>query len=110
MEIKLDTPNVGDLEKEGLNKAIDSGFISTFGPFVPEFEKVFAEYIEVKKAVSTQSGTAAIHIALHALGIGKGDEVIVPALTFVATVNPVMYVGANPVFVDVEIDTWNLNP
>lgn len=109
-EIYLDTPNIGKLEKEFVNKAIDSCFISTFGPFVPEFEKRFAEYLGVEKAVSTQSGTAAIHIALHELGIGKGDEVIVPALTFVATANPVIYVGASPVFVDVDRKTWNIDP
>jgi perosamine synthetase len=109
-EIFLDAPNIGDLEKNYLCKAIDSGYISTIGPFVSEFEDKFARYLGVEKAVSTQSGTAAIHIALHELGIGKGDEVIVPALTFIATVNPVMYVGATPVFVDVDINTWNIDP
>jgi perosamine synthetase len=109
-EIFLDAPNVGELEKDYLCKAIDSGYISTIGPFVSEFEDKFARYLEVEKAVSTQSGTAAIHIALHELGIGKGDEVIVPALTFIATVNPVMYVGAKPVFVDADINTWNIDP
>ena len=64
----------------------------------------------VKKAVAVQSGTAAIHIALYKLGIGPGDEVIVPALTFVATINPVVYVGAKPVFVDVDLETWNIDP
>ena len=64
----------------------------------------------VEKAVSVQSGTAALHMALYQLGIGPGDEVIVPALTFVATVNPVIYVGAKPVFVDVDIKTWNISP
>lgn len=109
-KIYLDDPNVGDLEKRYICKAIDRGYVSTFGPFVPEFEERFAKYLGVKKAVSMQSGTAAIHIALYELGIGKGDEVIVPASTFVATVNPVMYVGAKPVFVDVDIKTWNIDP
>lgn len=110
MKLELDAPSVGKLEKSYLNKTIDSGFVSTFGPFVPAFEEEFAKYIGMKKAVSTQSGTAALHMALHALGIGEGDEVIVPALTFVATVNPVIYVRAKPVFVDVDIDTWNIEP
>jgi len=110
MKIELDAPNVGELEKEYLNRCIDSSFVSTYGPFVPEFEEKFAKYLGVRKAVSTQSGTAAIHIALYELGIGPGDEVIVPVLTFVATVNPVMYVGATPVFVDVDLKTWNINP
>lgn len=109
-QVYLDDPNVGVIEKEMLNKAVDSGFISTFGPFVQEFEARFASYLRVKKAVSTQSGTAALHIALHELRIGKGDEVIVPALTFIATVNPVIYVGATPVFVDVDRQTWTINP
>lgn len=109
-EIYLDAPNVGELEKKYLNKAIDSGYVSTTGRYVPEFEEKFAGYLGIRRAVSTQSGTAALHIALYELGIGKEDEVIVPALTFVATVNPVMYVGATPVFVDVDNKTWNINP
>lgn len=109
-KIYLDDPNIGEMEKKFLIKAVDSGFISTIGPFVSEFEEKFVEYLSVNKAVSIQSGTAAIHIALYELGIGEGDEVIVPALTFVATVNPVIYVGATPVFVDVDIKTWNIDP
>jgi perosamine synthetase len=108
--MELDAPSVGELEKEYLCRTIDSGFISTFGPFVPEFENKFAGYIQVRKAVSTQSGTAALHAALYELKIGSGDEVIVPALTFIATVNPVFYVGAKPVFVDVNLQTWNIDP
>jgi len=109
MKLELDAPNIGALEKMYINKALDSGYVSTVGPLVSEFEDKFAQYLGVKNAVSTQSGTAAIHIALYELGIGKGDEVIVPALTFVATVNPVVYVGAKPVFVDVDIGTWNMS-
>ena len=106
----LDAPNVGDLEKEYLARAIDTGFVSTVGPFVPEFEEKFARFLGVQEAVSTQSGTAALHVALHELAIGKDDEVIMPALTFVATVNPIIYVGARPIFVDVDRKTWNLDP
>lgn len=109
-QIFLDAPNLGQLEKEYLIKAIDTGYVSTVGPLVPEFENKFAKYLGIKKAVSTQSGTAAIHMALYELGIGKGDEVLVPALTFVATVNPVLYVRAKPVMVDVDIATWNISP
>ena len=108
--IYLDAPLLGSKEKEYLNKAIDSGYVSSVGPFVTELEERFARFLNVKKAVAVQSGTAAIHMALYELGIGKGDEVIVPALTFVASVNPVMYVGATPVFVDVEPETWNIDP
>lgn len=109
-EIYLDAPNVGNLEKQYLNEAIDNRYVSTFGPYISKFEEKFARYLGMAKAVSTQSGTAALHIALHELDIGKGDEVIVPALTFVATVNPITYVGATPVFVDIDSKTWNINP
>jgi perosamine synthetase len=110
MKLELDAPNVGELEKRYINDAIDRGFVSTFGPLVVEFEEKFAKYLNIEKAVSTQSGTASIHIALHELGIGKNDEVIVPASTFIATVNPITYVGARPVFVDIDPKTWNLDP
>jgi len=110
MIIFLDAANIGEKEKEYLSKCIDSTYVSTAGPFVPEFENKFASYVKSKRAVSMQSGTAAIHIALHELGIGQGDEVIVPVITFVATVNPIMYVKATPVFVDVDPKTWNINP
>jgi perosamine synthetase len=107
-KVYLDDPNLGNLEKKYLDKAIDTNFVSIVGPFVPEFEEKFARYIGAKKAVSTQSGTAALHIALYELGIGEGDEVIVPDLTFIATINPILYVGATPVIVDVSPKTWNI--
>ncbi|MFH2138221.1 MAG: aminotransferase class I/II-fold pyridoxal phosphate-dependent enzyme [Candidatus Omnitrophota bacterium] len=109
-QIYLDAPNVGEIEKRYLNQAIDTGYVSTIGPFVPQFEEKIAGYLGVQKGVSVQSGTAALHISLYELGIGCEDEVIVPVLTFVATVNPVKYVGATPVFVDVDADTWNIIP
>jgi len=110
MSIELDAPNLGELEKRYLLKCIDSGFVSTVGPFVPEFEEKFANYVGTKRAISVQSGTAAIHMALYELEIKPGDEVIVPVITFVATVNPIMYLGATPVFVDIDPDTWNIDP
>ncbi len=106
----LDAPNLGNLEKKRLTKVIDIGYVSTIGPFVSEFEEAFAKYIGTKRAVSLQSGTAALHMALYELGIGKDDEVIVPSLTFIATINPVLYVGAKPVIVDVDPETWNMDP
>lgn len=109
-QIQLDAPDISGQEKFYLDKAISSSYVSTAGPFVPEFEKSFRTYIGAKAAVSTQSGTAALHMALHELGIGQGDEVIVPVLTFIATVNPIKYVGATPVFVDVDVRTWNIDP
>lgn len=109
-ELYLDSPNLGELEKEYILKAIDSNFVSTVGPFVPEFEEKFAKYLKVTSCVAVQSGTAAIHAALYELGIKEGDEVIVPAITFVATVNPIVYCGATPVFVDIDKDTWDIDP
>ncbi len=110
MKIELDAPCLGAREKKYLNKVINRGFVSTFGPFIPEFEKIVANYLNIKGAVALQSGTAAIYMSLYELGIGLGDEVIVPALTFTATVNPVLCVGATPVIVDVDMKTWNIDP
>jgi len=108
--VLLDAPSLGESEKRYLCRSISSGFVSTVGPFVPRFERKMAALLDVSDAVAVQSGTASLHIALLELGIGKGDEVIVPALTFIAAVNPVLYVGARPVFVDAAIDTWNIDP
>ncbi|MBN2483037.1 MAG: DegT/DnrJ/EryC1/StrS family aminotransferase [Candidatus Omnitrophica bacterium] len=108
--MELDAPNIGQLEKEYLNKVLESNFISTFGPYVNDFEEKFATRLHATSAVSTQSGTAALHVTLCELGIKASDEVIVPALTFVATANPVVYTGAHPVFVDVDLHTWNILP
>jgi len=109
-QIYLDAPNVGSREKRYINEAIDSGYISSVGPDVARFEESCARYLRAERAVSTSSGTSALHISLYELGIGPGDEVIVPPLTFIATVNPVLYVGATPVFADVERHTWNIDP
>lgn len=109
-KIELDAPDVGVMEKKYVNEAIDSGYVSTFGPYVAEFERKFSGFLALENAVATQSGTASLHMALHELGIGEGDEVIVPALTFAATANAVMYVGAQPVFADVDVSTWNIDP
>ncbi len=109
-QIYLDSPNVGELEKKYLERCIDSGFVSTHGPFVSEFENKSAELLGCATTVSVQSGTAGLHIALYELGIGKGDEVIVPVLTFAATANAIKYVGAKPIFADVDPATWNISP
>lgn len=106
--ILLDAPNIGDLEKEYVMRALDSGYVSTAGPLVNEFEERFRSYIGAPYAVATVNGTSAIHLALRLLGIGPGDEVVVPALTFISTVNPVVYMGATPVVVDVDPRTWNI--
>ena len=110
IKIPLDWPNIGELEKKYLLEAIDSGFVSSSGPLIAEFESRFAAFVSAEHAVAVSSGTCGLHLALRLLGIGPGDEVIVPSLTFIATVNPVTYVGATPVVVDVTPDTWTLDP
>jgi perosamine synthetase len=89
---------------------LDSTWISSRGAYIARFERAFAEFCGVRNAIACSSGTAALHLALLALGVGPGDEVIVPTLTYVATANAVMYCGAQPVFVDSEPATWNLDP
>lgn len=94
-------PALGADEKEALAAVIDSGWV-TMGDRVREFEQAFARMHEAEDSVAVGSCTAALHLILHALGIGPGDEVLVPSLTFVATANSVLYVGARPVFVDIS--------
>lgn len=96
-------------EKSYVAEAIDSLWISK-GPFVSRFEVEFAKYLGVDYATTVCNGTAALHIALLALGIGPGDEVIVPTLTYIAAVNAIAYVGATPVFADSLASTWQLDP
>ncbi|MCR4419336.1 MAG: LegC family aminotransferase [Clostridia bacterium] len=110
VRVPLDWPNLGEAEKRYVTAALESGYVSSAGPLVREFEERFAAYLGVRFAVSTVNGTAALNLALRILDIGPDDEVIVPALTFVATVNPVLYVGASPLVVDVDPQTWNLDP
>jgi len=94
-------PILGTEEKTALAAVIDSGWI-TMGDRVREFEQAFARLHEAEDSIAVSSCTAALHLILHALGIGPGDEVLVPSLTFVATANSVLYVGARPIFVDIE--------
>jgi len=98
-----------DADVRAVEAALRSGWL-TCGPMVPRFEQALARCTGVQGAVAVSSGTAALHCAVHALGIGPGDEVIVPALTFVATANAVLYLGARPVFCDVDPDTLLLDP
>lgn len=102
-------PTLQGNEAKYVQEAIASGWISSAGKFIEEFEQKFAAYCTVKHAISCCNGTAALHMALRALGIGKGDEVIVPTFTMSASANAVVYTGAKPVFVDSELETWNLD-
>jgi perosamine synthetase len=89
---------------------LESGWISSRGKYISKFEKSFSKFIDVRASTTVANGTVALHLALHALGIGPGDEVIVPTLTYIASVNAIAYVGAKPVFVDSLSDTWNVDP
>lgn len=104
----LSVPNLKGKELEYVTKAVDTEWVSTGGGYINDFEKNIAEYLNVEKAVACQSGTAGIHLALKLSGVGYEDEVIVPTLTFIATVNPVRYLGAEPVFMDCD-DTLNMD-
>ncbi len=97
-------------EKKYVNECLDDVWISSAGRFIGDFEQAFARRFDVAHAVTTNNGTTALHLALVALGIAPGDEVIVPTLTYIASANAVRYCGATPVFVDSEPRTWNLDP
>ncbi len=103
-------PNLSGREREYVLDCIDSGWISSRGKYVPLFEDAVAKAAGTRHAVAVCNGTVALHLALVTLGIGPGDEVVVPSLTFIATANAVAYTGARPVFVDSDPRTWNLDP
>jgi perosamine synthetase len=103
-------PFLGDEELRYVSECVLTGWVSSAGAFVGRFEELFAERCGVAHAVAVSNGTAALHVALVALGIGPGDEVVVPTLTFIATANAVAYTGATPVFADSEPLTWNVDP
>jgi len=95
---------------EAISRVIDRGTSWANGPEVEQFENELSDYFDVKHCLVLNSGTSALHLALLSLGIGPGDEVIVPSFTFIATVNAVLFVGATPVFADIEPETMGLNP
>ncbi len=110
IRIPVYQPDLSGNEKKYVNECLDSTWISSKGEFLQKFERRFAEATGVKRATAVSNGTVAIHLALLALGVGPGDEVIVPTLTYVASVNPILYVGAKPVFVDSLPGTWQMDP
>jgi len=107
--ILLSVPHMGGTEQKYVQEAFDSNWLSTVGPNITAFEESFGALVGLP-AVSLSSGTAAMHLGLRLLGVGPGDEVFCPTLTFVATANPITYLGARPVFVDSDAISWNLDP
>ena len=108
--IPLHEPKFIGNEKKYLNDCIDSTFVSSVGKYVDRFEKEFASFVGAKYAIATVNGTAALHISLILANVKKDDEVITQPLTFIATCNAISYIGAKPVFVDVDLDTMGLSP
>jgi perosamine synthetase len=108
--IPVAAPSLVGNEREYVLDCLESTWISSTGEYIERFEAAFANFCEASHAIACCNGTAALHLALLALGVAPGDEVIVPALTFVATANAVTYCGATPVFIDSEPDTWNIDP
>jgi perosamine synthetase len=110
MFVPVNEPLITESAKRYVSEAMQSGWISSVGPAVTLFEKRWADYLGVRHAITTSSGTTALHLSLVTLGIGAGDEVIVPDFTMIATVCAVLYTGASPVFVDCDPDTYTIDP
>ncbi len=108
--IYLSPPDMSGIERDRLLDAFDSNWIAPLGPHVDAFEREFAEKLGVRQAVALSSGTAALHLALLAAGVGPGDTVVTSTLTFAASANVIRYVGAEPVFIDSEPQSWNMDP
>ena len=110
IRIPVYQPDLTGKERDYVLECLDSTWISSKGRFIQEFEKGFADFVGAPHAATAGNGTVALHLALLALGIGPGDEVIVPTLTYIASVNAIRYVGATPVFCDSLPDTWQMDP
>lgn len=109
IQIPIYKPKITDFVKKCVNECLDSSWISSKGKFIDLFQNKFSDYTNIKYNSTVSNGTVALHLALLALDIKKGDEVIVPSFTYIATVNAIKYVGATPVFIDSDINTWNLD-
>ncbi len=106
----LSSPHMSGREQDYVKEAFDSNWIAPLGPHVDAFEREFATYVGAKHAAALSSGTAALHLALLLAGVGPGDEVLVSTLTFSATINPILYCGGYPTFIDSERHSWNMDP
>jgi dTDP-4-amino-4,6-dideoxygalactose transaminase len=109
-EIPLSVPNLSGHERRYLEECLDTTFVSSVGPFVTQFEEGFVRAVGARHAVACVTGTAALHVGLQVAGVGSGDDVLVSDFTFVATVNPLTYLGARPVLIDANAETWNMDP
>ena len=107
--IPVAKPEIGKAERKAVDRVMRSGLLAQ-GTEVNNFEKEFSKFVEDRECVAVNSGTSALHVALLSLGIGKGDEVIVPSFTFAATANSVSLTGAKPVFVDIDPNTFCIDP
>ena len=108
--IPLSTPDIGPRERALILQAFDDGYVGPLGPYLERFETEFAAYVGLKHAVAVASGTAALHLALHMLGLEPGARIAAPTLTFIGGAAPLRYVGAEPVFIDSEPDSWGMDP
>jgi len=108
--ILLSTPHMGDRELELVKEAFETNWIAPIGPHVDAFEEEFCQVTNASYAVALSSGTAALHLALRLVGVEAGDEVFCSTLTFIASANPIIYLGAKPVFIDSDRTSWNMNP
>ncbi|AUS95694.1 DegT/DnrJ/EryC1/StrS family aminotransferase [Clostridium thermosuccinogenes] len=108
--IYLSSPHMGGLEEQFVREAFNTNWIAPLGPHVDMFERELAELVGIKHAAALSSGTAAIHLALKYLGVKRGDKVFCSSLTFAASCNPILYQGAEPIFIDSEPESWNMSP
>ncbi|MEM6400052.1 MAG: DegT/DnrJ/EryC1/StrS family aminotransferase [Cyanobacteria bacterium P01_D01_bin.116] len=109
-KILLSTPHMGEQELKFVQEAFDTNWIAPVGPHVDAFEEEFCQHTGAGYAAAVSSGTAAIHLALRLLDVGRGDEIFCSTLTFIASANPIIYQGAKPVFIDSDRTSWNMNP
>jgi len=109
-KVPVAEPDIGKDELKNVMEAVKSGWVSSKGPFIEEFEKKFSNYVGLKDGIATSNGTTALHLALAALGIGREDKVLVPSLAFVAVANAVMYTGAEPIFLESHPKYWCIDP
>ena len=105
----LSAPNISGNEWKYVKECLDTAWVSSVGKYVDKFEQMVAEYAGAKYGVAAVNGTSALHIALMLVGVKRKDYVIVPNITFIASINSIKYTGANPILIDVDYDTWQIN-